>query len=64
MHIVPINVILSLALLFYACDALCTTYRVLYDGDRLHDSTLPYYPYCRYITFIRLDVLCLVDSHP
>jgi hypothetical protein len=46
--------------------------RVLYDGDRLHGSTLLYYPCflnlenypsCRCITFIQLDVLCLVDSH-
>jgi hypothetical protein len=42
-HIVPINVISSLALLFYACDVLFTTCRVLFDdGDMLHGSTLPY----------------------
>jgi hypothetical protein len=40
MHIVPIECILSLALYYLACDILCTTCRALYDGDRLHGSTL------------------------
>jgi hypothetical protein len=36
---------------------------VLFDGDRLHGNTLPFYPCCRCISFIRLDMLCLVDIH-
>jgi hypothetical protein len=51
-HIVPIEYILSLALYYLACDVLCTTCRVLYDGDKLHDSTLPY-------TILTIDVLPL-----
>jgi hypothetical protein len=41
----------------YACDVLCTTYKVLvWWSDRLHASTLPY-------VFLYLDVLYLVDRH-
>jgi hypothetical protein len=43
---------------------LCTTCRVLFDdGDRLHDSTLPYTIYDIVVLLLRHYVLCLVDSH-
>jgi hypothetical protein len=44
--------------------SLCTTCRVLF-GDVIGCIVVPFhmYPCCRCITFIRLDVLCLVDSH-
>ncbi len=42
MHIVPIELNIESCLYYLACDVLCTTCRVLYDGDRLHGSTLPY----------------------
>jgi hypothetical protein len=46
------------------CDVLCTTCRVLFDdGDRLHGSTLPYVILVVVILLLRLDVLCVVDSH-
>jgi hypothetical protein len=48
---------------FLCMCCLCTMCTVLYDIDRLHGSTLPYYPCCRCVTFLQLDVLCLVDSH-
>jgi hypothetical protein len=47
-----------------ACDVLCTTCRVLFDdGDRLHGSTLLYTILDVTVLLLRLDVLCLVDSH-
>jgi hypothetical protein len=55
------NYVSCFTFLYMCC--LCTTCRVLYDGDRLHGNTLMYYPCSRCITFLRLDVLCLVDSH-
>jgi hypothetical protein len=41
---------MCLVLLIYACVVLCTTCRVLYDGDRLYGSTLLY-------TILEVDVL-------
>jgi hypothetical protein len=47
-----------------ACDVLCTMCRVLFDdGDRLHGSTLSYTILDVVVLLLRLDVLCLVDSH-
>jgi hypothetical protein len=33
------------------------------DGDRLHGSILPYIILDVVVLLLRLDVLCLVDSH-
>jgi hypothetical protein len=41
-------------LYYLVCDILCTMCRVLYDGDRLHDSTFLY-------TILVVDVLPLDD---
>jgi hypothetical protein len=47
-----------------ACDVLCTTCRVLFDdSNRLHGSTLPYIILNVVVLLLRLDVLCVVDSH-
>jgi hypothetical protein len=47
-----------------ACDVLCSMCRVLFDdGDRLHGSTLPYAILDIDVLLLRLDVLCIVDSH-
>jgi hypothetical protein len=63
-HIVPIDLTSCLVLLFYACDVLCITCRVLFDdGDRLYGSTLPYTILDVVVLLLRLDVLCVVDSH-
>jgi hypothetical protein len=49
---------------FIACDVLCITCRVLFDGgDRLHGSTLLYTILDVVVLFLRLKVLCLVNSH-
>jgi hypothetical protein len=37
--------------------------RILYDGDRLHASTLPFTILVVDILLLLLDVLCVVDSH-
>jgi hypothetical protein len=52
-HIVPIELNIESCLFYLACDVLCTTCRVLYDGDRLYGSTLPY-------TILVVDVLLFV----
>jgi hypothetical protein len=63
-HIVPIDLTSCLVLLFYSCDVLCITCRVLFDdGDRLYGSTLPYTILDVVELLLRLDVLCVVDSH-
>jgi hypothetical protein len=49
-HIVPIELNIESCLFYLACDVLCPTCTVLYDGDRLHGSTLPY-------TILVVDVL-------
>jgi hypothetical protein len=41
-HIVPVDLNIESCLYYLACGVLCTTCRVLYDGDRLHGSTLLY----------------------
>jgi hypothetical protein len=47
-----------------ACDVLYTMCRVLFDdGDRLHGSTLPFIILDTVVLLLRLDVLCVVDSH-
>jgi hypothetical protein len=64
MHIVPIDLTSCLALLFYAvmyC-ALCVG-SCFNDGDRLHGSTLLYTILDVVVLLLRLDVLCIVDSH-
>jgi hypothetical protein len=53
-HIVPIELNTESCLYYLACDVLYTMCRVLYDGDRLHDSTLPY-------IILVVDVLLLYD---
>jgi hypothetical protein len=41
-HIVPMEILYESCLPFNACDVLCTMCRILYDGNRLHGSTLLY----------------------
>jgi hypothetical protein len=41
-HILHIELNIESCLYYLACDVLCTTCRVLYDGDRLDGSSLPY----------------------
>jgi hypothetical protein len=63
-HIVPIELNIESCLYYLACDVLCTTCRVLYDGDWLLGSTLLYtILVVDVLPFIRLDMQCLVDSH-
>ncbi len=66
MHIAPIRTNMTYFTLFYfiACDVLCITCMVSLDGgDRLQGSTLLYTILDVVVLLLRLDVLCLVDSH-
>jgi hypothetical protein len=57
------NAILSLALFIYACIDRALRIGTLDDGDRLHGSTLSYTILDVVDLLLRLNMLCLVDSH-
>jgi hypothetical protein len=54
---------MCLALFSYACVDCALRIGFLDDGDKLHDSTLPYAIFVVVVLFLQLDMLCLVDSH-